>query len=404
MQSQNINQKYLRKAGLLALITVLGMTAPLSTDMYMPSLPFMAEYFGAAPVLVNMTMVAFFIAMAVGMLVIGPLSDRNGRKAMLIVSLALYMAASVFCAITTSVYVLILMRIIQGIGAGGMISLSIAIIKDCFEGQTRATALAVVQSMSVVAPIGAPVIGALIIQVSTWRTVFFVLAAIAALCLITTFFFEESIHEDERNNLGIVESIKRLAVVGRNKNFLSFLISVSFYSAPFMAYLVVASYVYEDFFGLLPAAFSIFFAINALSSLFGPLLYMRLNSRVSAKATMWVLIAVGFAASIAMLLVGHFSPVVFLSTMIPFSIVNSYMRPFSTNILLDQVEGDTGSASSLLYFMHTLLGSIGMFIGSLPWSSYISGIGFTMFGFMVFALIVWVYVVRARWNGFKNVK
>lgn len=402
MQTGQIKQKYLKKAGLLALITVLGMAAPLSTDMYMPSLPKMADYFGAAPVVVNMTMVAFFIFMAVGMLILGPLSDRNGRKSMLIVSLALYMVASVLCAITTSVYVLILMRIVQGIGAGGMISLSIAIVKDCFEGSTRATALAVVQSMSVIAPIAAPVIGALIIQVSTWRTVFLVLAAIAALCLVTTFFFEESIHEDERNNLGVIDSIKRLGVVGRNANFTSFLIAVSFYSAPFMAYLAVASYVYEDFFGLLPTTFSIFFAINALSSLFGPLIYMRLNSRAPAKATMWVLFAVGFAAAIAMLLVGHFSPVVFLATMIPFSIVNSYMRPFSTNILLDQVEGDTGSASSLLNFLHTMLGSIGMFIGSLPWGSYIRGIGLTMAVFLAIALAVWIYVVKTKWAGFKN--
>lgn len=397
MQTKGIQQKYLRKAGLLALVTVIGMAPPLSTDMYLPSLPKMADYFGAAAVVVNMTMVAFFISMAAGMLIFGPLSDRSGRKRVLIVSLLLYMFASVFCAVTSSVYFLIIMRIVQGLGAGGMVSLSIAIIKDCFEGPTRATALAVVQSMSVIAPIMAPVIGALIIQVSTWRTVFIVLAAIAAVCIITTFFFEESIPEDERNEGGILDSIKRLGVVGHNMNFMSFLISVSFFSAPFMAYLAVASYVYEDFFGLLPTTFSIFFAINALSSLFGPLIYMRINSRVPAKATMWVLFAIAFAAGITMLLVGRFSPVIFLATMIPFSMANSYMRPFSTNILLDQIRGDTGSASAMLNFIHTLLGSIGMLIGSLPWGSYISGIGITIVGFLLLALAMWLYVLKSRW-------
>ena len=404
MQTEGIQQKYLRKAGLLALITVTGMAPPLSTDMYLPSLPKMADYFGAATVVVNMTMVAFFISMAVGMLVLGPLSDRFGRKITLIVSLLLYMLASVMCAVTASIYFLILMRIIQGIGAGGMVSLSIAIIKDCFEGPTRATALAVVQSMSVIAPIAAPVIGALIIQVSTWRTVFFVLAAIAAACLAATFLFEESIHEGERNEGGIIDSIKRLSVVGRNVNFTSFLLAVSFFSAPFMAYLAVASYVYEDFFGLKPTTFSIFFAINALSSVFGPLIYMRINSRVPAKVTMWVLFIIGFAAGISMLLFGHVSPVIFLATMIPFSMANSYVRPFSTNILLDQIQGDTGSASALLNFTHTLLGSIGMFIGSLPWSSYVSGIGITIVGFLLLALAVWVYVLKSRWRYMINAR
>ena len=248
MQTNWIQQKYLKKAGLIALVTVLGMTPPLSTDMYMPSLPKMAEYFHAPAALVNMTMVMFFISMSVGMLLMGPLSDRSGRKKILIISLLLYMLSSAGCALTTSVYLLILMRIIQGIGAGGMVSLSIAIIKDCFEGQTRATALAVVQSKSVIAPIAAPVIGAMIIQVSTWRMVFLVLAAISAACLVTTFFFEESIHEDEINEGGVLDSIKRIGVVGRNINFSAFLLTVSFYSAPFMAYLAVASYVYEDYF------------------------------------------------------------------------------------------------------------------------------------------------------------
>ena len=395
MQTNWIQQKYLKKAGLIALVTVLGMTPPLSTDMYMPSLPKMAEYFHAPAALVNMTMVMFFISMSVGMLLMGPLSDRSGRKKILIISLLLYMLSSAGCALTTSVYLLILMRIIQGIGAGGMVSLSIAIIKDCFEGPTRATALAVVQSMSVIAPIAAPVIGALIIQVSTWRMVFLVLAAISAACLITTFFFEESIHEDEINEGGVLDSIKRIGVVGRNINFSAFLLTVSFYSAPFMAYLAVASYVYEDYFGLQPTTFSIFFAINALTSVFGPLIYMKTNSKAPAKATMWVLLITGFAAAAAMLLLGHFSPVAFLATMIPFSVVNSYMRPFSTNLLLDQIRGDTGSASALLNFTHTLLGSIGMFIGSLPWGSYISGIGMTMLGFMILTLAAWLFVLKS---------
>ena len=403
MQMKVRQQKYLKKFGLVALVTTLGMTPPLSTDMYMPSLPKMAEYFNEAPALVNMTMVAFFVFMSVGMLVMGPLSDRSGRKKILIISLALYVAASFFCAVATSVYFLILMRIVQGIGAGGMVSLSIAIIKDCFEGPARATALAAVQSMSVIAPIAAPVIGAMIIQVSTWRTVFLILAAIAAACLLTTFFFEESIHEEERNQGGVVDSIKRIGVVGRNINFSAFLLSVSFFSAPFMAYLAVASYVYEDYFELLPTTFSIFFAINALSSVLGPLVYIRLNGKVSVRQTMRMLMAIGFAAGIAMFLFGHISPVVFLATMIPFSIANSYLRPFSTNILLDQIDGDTGSASALLNFIHTLLGSIGMLIGSLPWGSYISGISCTMIGFLILSLAVWIYVLRSKKIHMRNV-
>ena len=110
---------------------------------------------------------------------------------------------------------------------------------------------------------------------------------------------------------------------------------------------------------------------------------------------MRVVIIIGLATAVAMLLIGRTSPVVFLATMFPFSVVNSYLRPFGTNILLDQIDGDTGSASALLNFVHTLLGSIGMFIGSLPWSSYIAGVSLTMIGFLILALLSWIYVLKS---------
>ena len=122
---------------------------------------------------------------------------------------------------------------------------------------------------------------------------------------------------------------------------------------------------------------------------------MRLNSRITAKATMGAVIIIALATAVAMILFGKMSPFIFLATMIPFSVVNSYIRPFSTNILLDQIDGDTGSASALLNFIHTLMGSIGMFIGSLPWGSYIDGISITMMGFVLLALFSWIYVLKS---------
>ena len=391
-----IKQKKLGRAGLIAMVTVLGMAAPLSTDMYMPSLPKMAAYFGVPAVMVNLTLISFFMFMAVGMLVIGAISDRSGRKKMLIWSLALYGAGSLCCVFSTSVYFMILVRIIQGLGAGGMISLSVAIIKDCFDGSTRATALATVQSMSVIAPIASPVLGAIIVQFTTWRAVFIVLTAIAVICLILALLFEESLHEDEINDGGIRDSIKRIVVVARMKSFTPFLICVSFFSAPFMAYLAVASYTYEEYFGLSVTDFSIFFAINALTSVLGPLVYMKINGRVSPKATMWILIAIAIASAVSMFTVGKQSPVLFLCTMIPFSITNSYVRPFSTNILLDQLKGDTGSASALLNFAHTMFGAAGMFAGSLPWATYIDGIALTLGACALLTIISWLIIIKSK--------
>lgn len=389
-------QTKLKKGGLIALVTVLGMAPPLSTDMYMPSLPKMAAEFGVPAFYVNMTLIVFFIFMAIGMLILGPMSDRFGRKKILLVSLILYGIGSAACVFAMNVWFMIAVRIVQSLGAGGMVSLSVAIIKDCFDGKTRATVLATVQSMSVIAPIASPVVGAIILQFSTWRTVFIVLTCIAVACIIGGLLFEESIHEDEITDGGIKDAANRMIKIARNRNYTPFLLVVSFFSAPFMGYLAVASYIYEDFFGLSPAMFSIFFAINALTSAFGPMIYMRINSRISGKATMWVLIAVGCAAALAMLMFGKLSPVVFLCTMIPFSIANSYTRPYSTNILLDQIDGDTGAASSLLNFTHFIFGAIGMVIGSLPWSGYVNGIAITIGMFVLMAAGSWIIMLRDK--------
>ncbi|MBQ1435423.1 MAG: Bcr/CflA family efflux MFS transporter [Clostridia bacterium] len=389
-------QKYLKTGGLIFLVTLLGMTGPLSTDMYMPSLPNMAHQFNTSATIVNFTLVVFFLFMAVGMLFFGPLSDRHGRKKILLTALTIYALSSLMCAFATNAYFLIIMRALQGLGGGGMSSMSVAIIKDSFEAERRAKALAVVQSMTVIAPIVAPVIGAMIVRFAMWRVVFVVLTCIAAVGIVTTALFQESIHDDERNYGGVLKSLGRILVVGRNINFTPYLLSVSLYIAPFMAYLAVASYTYIEFFGLTETMFSVFFATNAGLSVLGPMLFIRLNGKVSQKLLMRIVVSVGIVVSVLLFTVGRLSPIAFLCCMIPFSMSNSFLRPLSTNILLDQQKGDTGSASALLNFSNMLFGSIGMFIGSLPWGNFIVGLAITMLCFSVASSVVWTIVSHTK--------
>ena len=391
-----VKQKYLKNGGLIFLVTLLGMTGPLSTDMYMPSLPNMAHQFDTTAIIVNLTLVVFFLFMSVGMLFFGPLSDRHGRKKILLTALCIYVASSILCACAMNAYFLILVRATQGLGGGGMASMSVAIIKDSFEAERRARALAVVQSMTVLAPIIAPVIGAMIVKFAIWRVVFVVLAGIASVGIITTLLFQESIHDDERNEGGVLKSLGRIFVVAKNINFTPYLLSVSLYFAPFMAYLAIASYTYIDYFGLSETMFSVFFAANAGLGVLGPMIFLRLNGKVSQRLLMRIAVSVGIVISILLFFVGNKSPIAFLCCMIPFSMSNSFLRPLSTNILLDQQKGDTGSASALLNFSNVLFGSIGMFIGSLPWSNYVLGLSITMLCFAVASSTVWTIVSRSK--------
>lgn len=389
-------QKYLGQAGLVAFITVMNMFIPLSTDLYLPALPSMSGYFQVSATLTNLTLVSFFFFYAVGTLLWGPPSDKYGRRPILLIGTAIYVAASVGCALSVNVYMMIAMRILQGLGAGSITSVSMALIKDCFQGQKRENILAVVQSMAGIAPMIAPIIGALILQFATWRATFWLLAIIGALCLITAFFYQETLPETERYEGTLLGSLGRLVVVGRQLNFLAPAVIFALYSLPFMGYIAISSYIYVDYFGLSEQVYSYFFAANACVSLIGPVLYVkffrRLDKRIFATANMILAILCGAV----MLTVGKWSPWLFLISFAPFSLMGTAVRPFSTNMMLDQVKADTGSASSLINAINTVMGSIGMVLASMAWSNIVTGLGMIIAVVSVIELAAWLLLMRSR--------
>jgi DHA1 family bicyclomycin/chloramphenicol resistance-like MFS transporter len=212
------SQKYLGEKGLIVLIAFLSAFIPLSTDLYLPALPRMAEYFKAAPSLINLTVILFFIFYAAGSLFWGPLSDKYGRKPVLLIGLVIYTAASTLCVFSGNVYQLIGFRIIQAIASGAATAIAQAIVKDSYSGEKRVAVLALVSSMTMISPIVAPVVGALILKFTSWRGVFLVLAIIGLLITLATIVMEETI--DQRSTGSIRQSLGRLVVVARNPGFM----------------------------------------------------------------------------------------------------------------------------------------------------------------------------------------
>ena len=139
-------QKYLGVKGTVLFIILADMFIPLSTDMYLPALPTMSEHLNTTAALVNITVTAFFLSYALGMLFWGPLSDKYGRRRMLAIGFGVYLAASALCAIAPNVEILIMARVLHGIGAASVTAISMAIVKDCFSGRIREQVLAIVQT------------------------------------------------------------------------------------------------------------------------------------------------------------------------------------------------------------------------------------------------------------------
>ena len=126
-------QKYLGEKGLIALITFLSAFVPLSTDLYLPALPGMAKYFSVSADLANLTLILFFVFFAIGTLFWGPLSDKYGRRPVLLIGLSVYSAASLACAGSWNIDYLIAFRILQALGGSGAFAVATAMIKDVYE-------------------------------------------------------------------------------------------------------------------------------------------------------------------------------------------------------------------------------------------------------------------------------
>lgn len=390
-----VPQPRLGMPGLVGLLAVANTIVPLSLDMYTPAVPSMPSQFGTTASLVNLTILGFFLFYAIGLLVFGPLSDKWGRKPVLVGGMAAYTIGSVLCALSFDIWMLIGSRVIEALGAGAVTAVSTALIKDCFALGVRAKILSLQQVIAVIGPVAAPLLGGFIIRVLHWEATFWTLAVIGLACTIAALMLAESLPAGRRNTTGVLRSLTKLGVVARDKGFTSFLLSVAMINVPFMGYVAAASYIYVDRFGLDEQMYGVFFASAALVGAFGPVVYLRLSKRIPPLRFTYLLMAMAAVGGALMLAVGGAGPVAFCATAIIVGFVEAAMRPYTTDILLRQHDREAGSASSLINFTHTALGCVGMWAVMLPWPGYVEGIAALTLGSMAVALVILVPLSRS---------
>ena len=352
---------------LIVYLAFLSAFAPLSTDMYLPALPSMAASLQTTDALSSLSISCFLLLFALSMLLWGPYSDKAGRQPVLLLGSALYVISSIAIVLSPSIESLLFWRGIQAVGSGGISAMSLAIVKDVLRGPVMARVITWIQTITILAPMLAPVIGGLLLEFTSWRGIFVCLAACGLLAGAGALLLREPLRERTQGGIGAM--LSRIVYVLSRRSFSSLLVIFSVVCMPFMAFLAVSSYVYQGLFGVSPQTYSLFFALNAGMSLLGPVCYARWFADWPLRRFMTVFLVCITVAGLGLLLAGRWHPVLFALLCAPVSFCSSATRPPSTVLMLNQLSTDTGTMTALINSGGLLFGSASMFLCSLPcWS------------------------------------
>ena len=369
------------------LLIVMSAYPPLSTDMYLPALTKIATIFNTPESTANLTLVLFFVFFAIATLVWGPLADRFGKRPALLTGIAMYMIASAACAVSQSVEQLIAARIFQALGAGAPVTISIAIVQDTYTGEQKKRILAVLSALMMIAPAVAPVFGAAVLAFTNWRIIFLSLFLLGLFSFAGTIIIRDSISGKPAG----VPSTSRGSLFGVMKHTF-FRRAVIIFSLPavfILGFVGSSSLIFMSGFGISSTAFSIYFAVNALFSIIGSILYLPVSRRFSTKTIASVTFFIIAASGALLLLAGTAGPTIFLLCVIPGALAAALQKPMSVDILMDNGGPDSGAASAVINFLFTMFGSMGMLVVSMEWTSRIFVYGIMTLATGIISLVAW---------------
>jgi MFS transporter, DHA1 family, multidrug resistance protein len=290
-------------AGLVATVVLLTAIAPLATDMYVPAFPQVAGDLSSTVTQVQLTLTTFFVGMALGQLIGGPVSDQRGRRIPLLTALIGMTAASIVCALAPSIGVMTVARFVQGFAGGWAMVIGRAIIVDLATGVRLVKVLNVIAAVGGIAPIVGPLLGGLILQLSHWRVSFWLVAVLGvAMVLAAVVAVPESLPPERRHAGGMRNFLAAGRVVLANREYVGYLVVAGAAMGALFAYVATSAFVLQSMNGLSPIAYSVDFAVNAAGMTAAALIAARLAGRVSTRKLILTGQIAALTAGIAMLL------------------------------------------------------------------------------------------------------
>ncbi|MGV9286108.1 multidrug effflux MFS transporter [Streptomyces sp. NPDC003719] len=356
-----------RRTGLLVTLVLGGLTAtpPLAMDMYLPALPEVTESLRAPAATVQLTLTACLAGMALGQLVVGPMSDKWGRRRPLLAGLAVYVVATALCAVAPTVELLVAVRLAQGLAGAAAIVIARAVVRDLYDGVAMARFFSTLMLISGVAPVVAPLIGGQILRVTDWRGVFAVLTVVGVLLGgVVWARLPETLPVSERHAGGVGDTLRSMRGLLADRAFTGYMLAGGFAFASLFAYVSASPFVVQEIYGASPQTFSLLFGLNSI----GLVVVGQINGRILVGRValdrvlgLGLLIVIAAATALLLMTLGVFGEVGLVPIAAALFVLMSAMGislPNTQALALMRVERSAGSASALLGTSSFLIGAV----------------------------------------------
>ncbi len=350
---------------LIVLLGGLSAFGPFVTDMYLPTLPAMEKTFSTTTSMVQLGLTAGMIGLAVGQVFFGPVSDKFGRRPVLIFSMTLFSVAALVSVFAQSIEFFLLCRLFQGLGGSGGIVLSRSIATDTYSGRDLAKIIAIIGAINGVAPVVAPVIGGLVSERIGWQGIFVALFILGIILLASCFGFKESLKEENKFRGRILSTFGGYKHLVVNARFVVNVLLYAFAMSILFSYISSAPFVVQEHYGYSELMFAVFFAINSLAIMIGSMLSLKF--KVLENASLFGAVVVLILSSIQMLnyiILDNFVIYEILIFLMLFSL--GFIFTSATAVAMNSGREHIGAASAVV-------GSIGFLFGGIV--SPIVGIG-----------------------------
>lgn len=344
------------KLFLVLLLGVLSAFGPFVVDLYLPALPQLADFFHTGTSMTQLTLTTAMIGLAVGQLLLGPISDKFGRKKPLILSLLVYIASTVAIIFSPNIETMIVLRVVQGLSSAGSVVISRAVATDLYRGREMTRFFGLLMTINGLAPIISPILGSLLLEYINWKGIFAFLALIGVVVTLFSLRLRESLSEAKRLQGSVLSVFGSFGKIVKNRLFMSYVGIETFLFGAMFAYIAVSPFILQSWYGLSALAFSLCFGANGSALVIGSNLGSRLSNR-TALAVGVLGFCLTVAYTIAMLVtqphwlwveLGFF--LMLLMTGLPLPAISS--------LAMESEREYAGSASALLGFAPFFLGGI----------------------------------------------